>query len=362
MVKWISIGQLGDLDPTEGNHTSESASDLSGVFDNDAMSFVNASSNNVNDDDIISENSNGNGETITIDGVTSGLDSIQQYYATITLGDGTTVNSSLGVAQLENGQAYIVPTSHTQLDNLKIQSIEFTGIHTDDFNGMYVTSAARSIDNTEFVCFASGTQIKTGETSRAIETLERGQMLLTMDNGLQPIRWIGHTRLNVTERTRPIRIERNALGNGLPNETLIVSPQHRVLIRSKIADRMFGNSEVLVPAKKLVGFPGISPATDIHMVTYWHVLLDRHEIIFSNETPAESLYSGPMAMRAMGDQAREELLLLFPDLRDQTFRTDPAREFLRGKAIDKLLERHVKNKQPLTTLNRMMASQLVDQP
>lgn len=72
------------------------------------------------------------------------------------------------------------------------------------------------------------------------------------------------------------------MGAGIPDRDLLVSPQHRVLVRSAIAQRMFGSSEVLVAAKQLLQLPGISLAEDVAGVSYVHLLFDRHEIVVSN--------------------------------------------------------------------------------
>ena len=61
---------------------------------------------------------------------------------------------------------------------------------------------------------------------------------------------------------------------------LLVSLQHCILVRSITAKRMFDRPEVLIAAKKLVGLPGIGTDTRARFVTYWHLLFDRHEVIF----------------------------------------------------------------------------------
>ena len=62
----------------------------------------------------------------------------------------------------------------------------------------------------------------------------------------------GASRIPCSRTGRPIRIRAGTLGNGLPEADLIVSPQHRVLVRSGIARTLFGADEVLVAAKQLL--------------------------------------------------------------------------------------------------------------
>ena len=86
-----------------------------------------------------------------------------------------------------------------------------------------------------------------------------------------------------------------------------------MLVKSKIAERMFGVSEVLIPAIKLVGMPGIYIDQDTDCVDYFHLLFDQHEIIFAEGAPTESLFTGPEALRSISPEARYEILQIFPE-------------------------------------------------
>ena len=91
---------------------------------------------------------------------------------------------------------------------------------------------------------------------------------------------------------------------------------------------MFGAPEVLVAAKQLLQIDGID-LDDAADVTYVHFLCDRHEVVFSNGAPTESLYTGPEALKSVGAAAREEIFVLFPQLRDR----DPADLPAPGQAV-----------------------------
>ncbi len=177
-------------------------------------------------------------------------------------------------------------------------------------------------------------------------------MVITSDNGPQPLRWIGKThvdaaRLTAMPQLRPVRIRAGALGKGLPSADLIVSPQHRVLVRSNIAQKMFSTSEVLVAAKQLLELDGFDVADEVEAVDYFHLLFDQHEVVFSNGAETEALYTGPQAMRVLGRAARTEILALFPELADQDFVPELARPLPSGRLGRKLAARHVQNGHPL---------------
>ena len=58
------------------------------------------------------------------------------------------------------------------------------------------------------------------------EKLAAGDMVVTMDHGPQPIRWIGSSK-RPDRQLAPILIRKGALGN---TRDLRVSPQHRMLL------------------------------------------------------------------------------------------------------------------------------------
>ena len=201
-------------------------------------------------------------------------------------------------------------------------------------------------------CFTTGTLIDTAIGLRPIEDLRPGDMIRSRDRGWQPLRWIGAARLgparlDLQPALRPIRIRAGALGPGLPERDLTVSPQHRVLIRSVIAARMFGQAENLVAAKHLTTLPGIDILDPPGGVTYWHMLFDRHEVICSNGAWSESLFTGPQAMKSLGAAARREILSLFPELSRPGQQPLGARTFLSGRQGRKLAERHSRNRRML---------------
>lgn len=209
----------------------------------------------------------------------------------------------------------------------------------------------------DVLCFASGTLIETAQGPKPVETLKTDDQILTIDGAFKPIRWIGSMqlsadRLRVQNRLKPILIRADALGPGFPKTDLIVSPQHRILVSSVIAMRMFGTSEVLIPAKKLLPLPGVEVVADgVNGVEYWHILFDEHEVIWSNGTPSESLYTGPEALNALSASSKAEIEALFPEICAPDFAPTCARAMPdTGQMVGKLLARHQKNNRALVTL------------
>lgn len=194
-------------------------------------------------------------------------------------------------------------------------------------------------------CFTLGTQIATPAGLRRIEDLRPGDLVVTRDHGPRPLRWIGRAhlpaaRLDLQPNLRPIRIPKGALGHGQPAHDLTLSPQHRVLVQSCIAQRMFGASEVLVAVKHLLELPGIDLAPASEGVTYLHLLFDQHELVQAEGAWTESLLPGPEARASLPPAALQELSAIFIDL-------PPARMILNGREGRQLAFRHAKNRREL---------------
>ncbi|NPD17640.1 hypothetical protein HOY34_20880 [Xinfangfangia sp. D13-10-4-6] len=162
----------------------------------------------------------------------------------------------------------------------------------------------------DVVCFCRGTMITTGRGEVAVEDLAPGDLVWTLDNGMQPIRWIGMATREARGRMAPVVIRKGALGN---NCDLRVSPQHRMLIRGWQVGMLYGHDEVLVPAIALAGNDLVT-REESDSVDYFHILFDRHEIVRADGALSESFHPGDQGMRALDEPAREELLKLFPEI------------------------------------------------
>jgi hypothetical protein len=210
------------------------------------------------------------------------------------------------------------------------------------------TFAVNSFEGIErIVCFGRGTLLRVaGGSEVAVEALRIGDMVETMDDGPQPVRWIGMRRyradeLAATPPLRPIRIAAGALGLGLPARDLVVSPQHRMLLTGKIVKRMFGVDQVLVAAKQLLDLPGIDRLGEDKGVDYFHLMFDRHQLIFAHGAPTESFFAGAEAVAALDHEARAEVLAIFPDLAPESLADGmaPARMMVSGRRARSLASR-----------------------
>ncbi len=169
------------------------------------------------------------------------------------------------------------------------------------------------------ICFTPGTWISTPDGPRLIEDLGEGDQVQTKDSGAQPIEWVGARRMTgarlfAMPKLRPIRIRAGALGLDRPEESLLVSPEHRMLIKGDVARDLFNTPEVLVAAKDLINGRSITVDLSVPQVTYIHLLLPAHQVIWANGVETESFHPANAALSTLDTEDRMRLLAQHPSL------------------------------------------------
>ncbi|MDU9005213.1 Hint domain-containing protein [Sedimentitalea todarodis] len=287
-----------------------------------------------NDDDFLT---GAGGDTI------NGIDITQTYLGdtvTVDIG-GTPVTITGATFYLANGTQVFTPTDGTVLQDVDI--ISATGVPSQSPVPVALLPPP---------CLVRDTLISTPEGERKVQDLRAGDRVLDLDGVPMSLRSVMSRSIPANElraypKLRPVRICAGALGNGLPHRDLLVSRQHRMLVASKIVERMFAAKEVLIPAIKLTTLPGIYIDESVETVEYFHLLFDRHEVILAESAPTESLYLGREALKSVSAEARQEIYAIFPDLKGAVADPIPARPIPSGKRQKKLVARHAANQKPL---------------
>lgn len=184
-------------------------------------------------------------------------------------------------------------------------------------------------------CFTPGTLIETETGLVPVEDLRAGDRVLTRDAGPQPLVWVGSVTLSAQDLRRhpefqPVRIRAHAFGPGYPARDLLVSPQHRILLRGWQAELYYGTPEVLAAAIHLIDGKRVirDPARD--GIRYLHIMCDAHQIIRAEQLETETFLPGEAALAGVPAATLAELLALFPDLAAPHTPPRPARPILRG--------------------------------
>lgn len=180
-----------------------------------------------------------------------------------------------------------------------------------------VQSATGSTDTgfitvTQAPCFAAGTFIETPFGEVPVEHIDVDDLVETLDNGPQPVRWHGSRQVAATGKFAPIHISAGTFGE---HRDLVLSPLHRVLIGGAWSELLFGEEEVLIKARDLVNGTTIRQMAG-GMVEYHHLLFDDHQIVFSEKLATESYLPGPQTSASFDPEIVAELCAFFPELRD----------------------------------------------
>ncbi len=234
-------------------------------------------------------------------------------------------------------QTYL-PTTNIWTDVTLSVPLDSAGTYTVRFTELGPNNSLGAvIDNVSMVtCFTAGTLIDTPDGPRRVEDLQPGDLVLTLDAGPQPIRWVGRRVVNRQEmlgepRLWPVTIRAGAFGPDQPARDMKVSRQHRILRTGWQCELHFAEPEVLVPAHRLVNGSDVRIDLPRGDITYVHFLCDRHQIVISDGLATESFYPSGLTLTGVAADAQAELLLIFPELRDIASRPlDLARPVIDG--------------------------------
>lgn len=172
-------------------------------------------------------------------------------------------------------------------------------------------------------CFTPGAMITTQRGEVAVQHLQVGDRVITRDNGIQPVRWVGKTQMFLQDfqaepHLLPVLVRQGSLGKGLPERDLMVSPNHRLLVANERTSLRFSEREVLVAAKHL-SVPGVHTVQSSG-TTYIHFMCDRHEVVLVNGIWTESFQPEDQSLKTIGNAQRLEIYEIFPELKTEAGR------------------------------------------
>lgn len=206
-----------------------------------------------------------------------------------------------------------------------------------DYTLLSVEPAPAELQLADLLClsFARGTMITlTDGSQRAIEQLVAGTEVLTRDHGRQMVRWIGQARLRAVGAFAPVVISAGTLGN---LGDLILSQHHRVFLYQRQRVANLHTSELLVQARDLVDGDAVY-LREGGYVDYFSLVFDRHEIIYAEGVPSESLLVNDATVNRLPPQIAADMKARFPGLSHSPhFGTEASREFLAEIGAERLI-------------------------
>lgn len=197
-----------------------------------------------------------------------------------------------------------------------------------DYTLLSVEPAPEGMHLADLMClsFARGTMITlTDGSQRPIEALVPGIEVLTRDHGRQTVRWIGHARLRAVGSFAPVVITAGTIGNA---GDLIISQHHRVFLYQRNRLPGLATSELLVQARDMVDGEAVY-LREGGFVDYFSLVFDRHEIIYAEGVPSESLMVNDATVNRLPPEIAADVKARFPGLAQAPhFGTEASREFL----------------------------------
>jgi hypothetical protein len=170
------------------------------------------------------------------------------------------------------------------------------------------------------ICLTPGTMILTPDGPRDVASLGEGDRVQTQDNETAEILWIGRRRVTgarilAMPELAPVRLRAMALDRDVLDAGLLVSPGHRIVLRGPRGRTLFNTDEVLVTTRDLVDDATVLRDRSPQAVTYIHMMLAQHQIVFVNNVPTESFHPASAALAMIAPDDKDRLFARLPDLR-----------------------------------------------
>ncbi len=141
--------------------------------------------------------------------------------------------------------------------------------------------------------FCARSLVMTEDGPQPLEWIAVGDKVLTRDAGFQPVLWVEHNKLSMSTlqhlpELAPVRVERGAFDDDLPNRDMMLSPSQLIYV-----ERTFDKDSddgVLIAADVLA--PRLVPIErpKAERVNYVSLLLDGHHLIQVEGVWAGSLF------------------------------------------------------------------------
>ena len=162
----------------------------------------------------------------------------------------------------------------------------------------------------------AGANVRTPCGERHVEFLRKGDLIVTRDNGLQPVRlvWtrtVSGAELAADPSLAPVTLAPRLVGPMMPQKALSVGGAHRLLIPGWRLEDEEDHVSSLVPARD---FPGTTSQSQDGDITYYNIVFDSAQVFAANGLPVESFAPSQDSLRSVPKPVQEQLRAAFPDL------------------------------------------------
>lgn len=185
-------------------------------------------------------------------------------------------------------------------------------VHTYDDDTYEGDTRLQYSDLESVPCFCQGTTLMTDKGDQPVDWIRPGDQVMTKDHGFQPVLWVGRTnisasKLELAPNLRPIRIAAHSIDPHTPTHDLLLSPEHRVLLKSPQIKLLFDCDEVFAAIKTVSNGGAIAQIQPRHDIAYYHILFQNHEIVLAQGLWVESFFPGNMGLSSLSAKNRAQI-------------------------------------------------------
>jgi hypothetical protein len=129
----------------------------------------------------------------------------------------------------------------------------------------------------------TGMRVATGYGWRPVEAVAEGDLVLTFDHGMKPVtnvaRQVMWSGMTANPADWPLMVPAGALGN---HDPMILLPGQALMIESDVAEDLFGEPFVTVPAAALDGVRGIHRQRLLRQIDVVLLSFAEEQVVFTN--------------------------------------------------------------------------------
>ncbi|MDU8943303.1 Hint domain-containing protein [Ovoidimarina sediminis] len=160
---------------------------------------------------------------------------------------------------------------------------------------------------------AGTSSVRTPCGARRAENVRPGDLIVTRDHGLQPVRMVWARRVTANDiaadpSLAPVRMKPRAIGPMMPQRDLLVAGNHKILVPGyRLAD---------VPDTecRLISARALAEASDevffdraVSDVTFYNITFDTHQVFCVNGLPVESYLPSAATLAELDEAGLNDL-------------------------------------------------------
>ena len=230
-------------------------------------------------------------------------------------------------------------------EGVSYTEIDSGNVHTYDDDPVTGDTRLLYSELASVPCFCQGTTLMTATGEQPVDWICSGDRVLTKDHGFQSVLWANRTvisarKLQSTANLRPIKIAARSIDKDTPAKDLLLSPEHRILLKSPQIELLFGCGEVFAPIKSVANDGDVARTLPDHDISYYHIMFAQHEIVLADGLWIESFFPDKMALAALPAKKQAQIRGL---LGAQTDTIQTARFCLKPRETALLLPQNARN-------------------